>query len=309
MKDKTIAVVMGGPSPEREVSLNTGNAILQALLQKGYKAKAIDLLPEKFADQLKENGIEIVFNAVHGLYGEDGRMQGFLDMLGIPYTGSGVEANALAMDKIISKQMFHLENIPTPRYIVVKKDMPLEQQVKMVKDFGLPAIIKPPDQGSTIGVTKVSKENQIREALEEAFKFNSNILVEEFICGREFTVSVLAEKDGVRSLPVIEIAPHSGSYDYHSKYTVGATTYTVPAQIDEKTTRAMQEYSRKIFELFGCKGVARVDYMMDADNNVYALEINTVPGMTATSLVPKAAGAEGLCFPDLCEKILFSAIS
>lgn len=306
MKDKTIAVVMGGPSKEREISLNTGNAIYEALLEKGYKVKAIDLVPDKFAEQLKDNEVDIVFNAVHGLYGEDGRMQGFLDMLGIPYTGSGVEANALAMDKVISKQMFHLEDIPTPRYVVVKKSMAEEVQINLVESLGFPSIIKPSEQGSTIGVTKVTERTQIKDALSLAFVYGDNILVEEFISGREFTVSVLAEKTGARALPVIEITPHSGAYDYHSKYTVGATTYTVPAQVDMKTAAFMQDYSVKIFELFGCRGVARVDYMMDSENNFYALEINTVPGMTATSLVPKAAASEGVSFPDLCEKILLS---
>ena len=227
MKDKNIAVVMGGPSAERDVSINTGNAIFQALLQKGYRVTTIDLLPAQFAEQLKENNVEIVFNAVHGLYGEDGRMQGFLDMLGIPYTGSGVETNALAMDKIISKQLFHLENIPTPRYIVVKKNMPEDEQIKAVEAFGLPVIVKPPDQGSTIGVVKVKEKKEIKAALAEGFRFGNSVLVEELITGREFTAALLGEATGVRALPVIEINPHSGYYDYHSKYTAGADRKSV----------------------------------------------------------------------------------
>lgn len=307
MKSKKIAIVMGGPSAEREVSLNTGGAIADALEKLGYDITRIDLLPEKLPEVLKEKGIEVVFNAVHGLHGEDGRMQGMLDMLGVPYTGSGVEANVLAMDKVISKQMFILEDIPTPRSIVLAKTLPMDALKEKIESFALPVMVKPPEQGSTIGMSKVSVMEELEDALNTAFEYSDKVLIEEFITGREFTVSVLKYRGNTEALPVIEIRPHSGAYDYHSKYTKGATTYIVPAEIDDKTTKLMQEYSCKIFELFGCKGVARVDFMMDSKGELFALEINTVPGMTATSLVPKAAGAMGMSFEEVCERILASA--
>lgn len=307
MTDKKIAVVMGGPSSEREVSLRTGGAIADALEKKGYDITRMDLSPETFPQDLIDKKIEIVFNAVHGLYGEDGRMQGMLDMLKIPYTGSGVEANVLAMDKIISKQMFILEDIPTPRSIVLSKTLPIEELKEKTEKFTLPVMLKPPDQGSTIGMSKVSGIDELEGALKTAFEYSDKVLAEEFIEGREFTVAVLKYKGQIEALPVIEIRPHSGAYDYHSKYTAGATTYLVPAPIDEEITAAMQAYSKKMFDLFGCQGVARVDFMMDDKNNLYALELNTVPGMTATSLVPKAAAAVGISFEDLCERILDSA--
>ena len=309
MKDKVIAVVMGGPSAEREVSLRTGKAISKALQEKGYKIVDIDLVPEKFAEQLKEAQAEVVFNAIHGLYGEDGKIQGFLDMLGIPYTGSDVEACAISMDKHVTKQLFSLASIPSPKGIFLDKNGDMNNCLHLVKELNLPIIVKPNSQGSTIGVTVVKKLEEVEEALKLAFEYSDAVLIEEFIQGKEYTVAVMLDKDGIRVFPAIEIVPHSGAYDYKSKYTVGATTYICPAELDDKLKEQLKEYAYKAFSLLKCQGVARVDYMIDSKGNVFVLEINTVPGMTETSLVPKAALVEGIDFGELCERILFSAES
>lgn len=308
MKNRRIAVVMGGPSAEREVSLNTGRAILTALQEKGYNAVAIDLEPKNFIGQLKEAGAEVVFNAIHGKYGEDGLLQGALELLGIPYTGSGVMASAIAMDKGISKRLFLQAGISTPRsHLYTAADARtggLEQEI--IRDFGLPVVVKPATQGSSIGVTIVTAESELAAALAAAFGYDDHVLIEEFISGKELTVAILGT-DKPRPLPVIEIAPRSGRYDYTSKYTKGATEYLVPAPLDEATTRAVQAEALAAFNLLGCRGIGRVDVMLDAGGKPYVLEVNTIPGMTATSLVPKAAASEGLSFAELCEQILLMA--
>lgn len=304
-----IGVVMGGPSAEREVSLNTGKAILEALQGLGFQAVGIDLDPTRFVDQLRENKVEVVFNAIHGLYGEDGKMQGLLDMLGIPYTGSGVLASSMGMDKCISKILFEAENIPTPSYLRTRKtDDALLRTEAILEKFEPPFVVKPSTQGSTIGLSIVQDVSELDSALEKAFRYDSEVLVEEFIEGSELTVAILGEQDSVIALPVIEIVPNSGVYDYHSKYTKGATEYFVPARISEEAAQATREVAIASFKVLGCSGVARVDVRLDPAENPFVLEVNTVPGMTATSLVPKAAAAAGITFPELCRRILMATL-
>lgn len=306
-KNQVVAVVMGGPSAEREVSLNTGAAIANALRKYGYtNVVEIDLDPRNFGKQLAESKAEVVFNAVHGLYGEDGRLQTLLEIREMPYTGSGMIASVSCMDKVITKRMLRDAGISTPACLIVnKKESGIKE--KIMQRFSLPVVIKPASQGSSIGVEIVKEENQLDEALANAFKYSRDILVEEFIGGKELTVSMMQKDGEVVALPVIHIAPHSGTYDYHSKYTKGATEYICPADLDEETTKKVQEISKQAYEVLGCSGVARADVMLDEEGNGYVLEINTVPGMTATSLVPKAAAAAGISFPELCNIILQSA--
>lgn len=306
-KNQVVAVVMGGPSAEREVSLNTGAAIANALREYGYtNVVEIDLDPRNFGKQLAESKAEVVFNAVHGLYGEDGRLQTLLEIREMPYTGSGMIASVSCMDKVITKRMLRDAGISTPACLIVnKKESGIKE--KIMQRFSLPVVIKPASQGSSIGVEIVKEENQLDEALANAFKYSRDILVEEFIGGKELTVSMMQKDGEVVALPVIHIAPHSGTYDYHSKYTKGATEYICPADLDEETTKKVQEISKQAYEVLGCSGVARADVMLDEEGNGYVLEINTVPGMTATSLVPKAAAAAGISFPELCNIILQSA--
>ena len=309
MQHKKIGVVMGGPSAEREVSLNTGAAIVNALREKNYDVVGIDLDPPHFVEQLRENGIEVVFNAIHGLFGEDGRLQGALELLGIPYTGSGVLASAVAMDKGISKRLFVSADIPTPRYQLLKRDLGMGAGVQQVilDEFEPPFVIKPSTQGSTIGLTIVQEVEELPAALEKAFTYDSEVLVEEFIDGSELTVGILGGKTP-EALPVIEIVPYSGVYDYHAKYTKGATEYFVPARIAAETARLTKEVALAAFQTLGCSGVARVDVRLDPSGHPYVLEVNTIPGMTETSLVPKAAAAAGISFPDLCERILLMTL-
>ncbi len=305
MKNKKIAVVMGGPSAEREVSLNTGQAILTALQEKGYNAIGIDLDPPNFIEQLKQEQIDVVFNAIHGLYGEDGLMQGALEMLGIPYTGSGVLTSAMAMDKAVTKRLFMSAGIPTPHSrLYSKQDVDREVLAEeILNTFGVPVVVKAAAQGSSIGVIIVEEAQDIAFAINEAFKYSGHIVVEEFIRGKELTVSILGT-DQPEALPIIEIAPKSGRYDYKSKYTKGATEYIVPARLDAGVTDNVQQIALAAYKLLGCRGIGRVDVMLGNDNRPYVLEINTIPGMTATSLVPKAAAAVGISFAELCERIL-----
>lgn len=305
MKNKKIAVVMGGPSAEREVSLNTGRAILTALQEKGYNVVGIDLDPPNFIEQLKQEQVDVVFNAIHGLYGEDGLMQGTLEMFGIPYTGSGVLASAMAMDKAVSKRLFMSAGIPTPNSRLYSKqdiDHSLLAE-EILNAFGLPVVVKAAAQGSSIGVIIVEKAQDIELAINDAFKYCDHIVVEEFIRGKELTVSILGTNQP-KALPIIEIAPKSGRYDYQSKYTKGATEYIVPARLEAKVTDSVQQIALAAYKLLGCRGIGRVDVMLGNDNQPYVLEINTIPGMTSTSLVPKAAAAVGISFADLCERIL-----
>lgn len=303
-KDDKVVVVYGGPSSEREVSLRTGTAIAEALAKAGYQVEKIDFAPARFMAQMQEIQPQVVFNALHGHYGEDGAIQNMLEMLGIPYTGSGPVASAITMDKVISKRLFAQAELPTSEFTVYMREQALEEiKADIQARFSFPVVLKAPNQGSTIGVHIVHEESELDDAFRDVFSYDSWALVEKFLEGDEFTVSVLNGE----VLPVIQIVPHSGMYDYASKYTVGATDYLVPAPISHELQTRMQELSVRAYRTMGCNGVARVDFMTDADGEPYILEINTVPGMTETSLVPKAAAAVGKDFTTLCENILSTA--
>lgn len=305
-KSDIVAVVMGGPSAEREISLVTGGAIASALREKGYQVVELDLDPKRFGQQLAESGAKVVFNAVHGLYGEDGRLQTLLEIREMPYTGSGMLASAVCMDKAATKRYFRDAGIPTPKCLIIKRsDINIEN--KILKNFDLPIVIKPSSQGSSLGVEIVKNKADLKEAIDGAFKYSDTILAEEFIVGKELTVGILERAGKPMALPVIHIAPHSGVYDFHSKYTKGETDYIVPADFDAQTTLKVQEIAVAAYKILGCSGIARADMMLDEQGNAYVLELNTIPGMTATSLVPKAAAAIGMSFADLCEEILLSA--
>lgn len=305
MKDKQIIVLMGGPSEEAEVSRRTGAAIAEALVSKGYKAQTLELNPRTVLQDIDSLGGEVVFNAIHGRYGEDGALQGLLEMAEIPYTGSGIMAHAVGMNKKVSKDVFKGANIPTARSESYNGNLESAEAIidHIRKEFTIPVVVKSATQGSSIGVTIVREESQLEAAVTEALKYDPILVVEQFLDGREFTVAVL---DGI-ALSVIEIRPHSGEYDYKSKYTVGATEYLVPAPISDKMTAEMQRIGELVYREVQGSGVIRVDIMTDHADKMYVLEYNTVPGMTATSLVPKAANEMGIDFPTLCEKILLTA--
>lgn len=305
LRDKKIVVVCGGTSTEAEVSRRTGKAIADALKSKDYNVELLELNPQTFAQTIREKNCGIVFNAVHGKYGEDGLIQGTLDMLKIPYTGSDVLAAALTMDKVATKHFLNSAQISTPRFAIYREvDRRDELASEIEKQFGLPVVIKAAAQGSSIGVTIVEKSSELDEAIDIAFAYGDEILVEEFIKGRELTVAVMGNEDDAEALPVIEITTTTGRYDYKSKYTKGLSTHICPAQLPDELTAKVQKLSIDAFKICKCAGVARVDLMLSEDNIPYVIEVNSVPGMTETSLVPDAARAAGIDFPELCEKIL-----
>ncbi len=292
---------MGGLSREREISLKTGKAILKALSAKGYNAQSIDV-GEDIAERILKEKIECAFVALHGRFGEDGTIQGLLELMRIPYTGSGVLASALALHKIVSKKLFLYEKIPTPRYEVFLREE-IEKGPHRDRGLPLPVVVKPAREGSTIGVSIVGKEEEFLPALKKAGKYDDEILVEEFIKGKEITVGIL----DALPLPIIEIVPRSGFYDYHSKYTKGETEYILPARIPRERYLLAQEMSLKAYKVLGCSGCVRVDLMTDMDDNPFVIDVNTMPGMTETSLLPKAAGYAGIAFEELVERILLGA--
>ena len=309
-KDKTVAVVMGGPSAEEQISLSTGHAMAAALRGKGYNVKEIRLVPHIFSEQVKESGADVVVIAVHGLYGEDGRLQSALEMMGIPYTGSGVLASSVSMNKLAAKRVFLGSNIPTPDYIFLhRRDRGKQDMTKAITErFSLPVVVKPVSQGSSLGVTIEKEISGLQKALDDAFQYDEEVLVEEYIAGQETSVCMMRLKDGsVKVWPVILIHPHAEWYDFNAKYSAGGVDHLVPAPLPEDITRTLKDISVKAFEVLGCAGVARTDCMIDKDGKCYVLEMNTVPGMTPTSLVPDAARAEGTDFGDLCEMILETA--
>ncbi len=300
-KNKKIGVMMGGLSREREISLRTGKAILKALQEKGYKAYPI-FVDQNVVETLLKERIEVAFIALHGRYGEDGTVQGMLELMRIPYTGSGVLASALSLHKIMAKKIFISEGIPTPPFEELRKD---DIDRKMEKDFLLvpPLVVKPAREGSTIGVTIVRSKEELIPALREAGNYDEEILIEKYISGKEITVGILGEIP----LPIIEIVPKSGFYDFHSKYTKGETQYIMPARIPREKYLYAQEISLKAFKALGCSGFARVDLVTDEEGNPFVIDVNTMPGMTETSLFPKAAEFAGIQFGELVERILLGA--
>lgn len=309
-KQDVVAVVLGGPSSEAEISRVTGAAIASALREKGYNAQEVELEPANLIPTLEKMGAKVVFNAVHGMYGEDGRLQSILEAAGMPYTGCGVLASAVAMDKVATKRFLQSANISTPSCLIINrrdaKDLEAVE-AKILEQFSIPVVIKAATQGSSIGVHIVKEAKDVKNAVSDCFKYSAEVLVEECIKGKELTVAMMEDGDEIRCLPVIWIAPHSGAYDFHSKYTKGATDYHCPAPLSEEVTAHVQKLALDTYKVLGLSGVARVDVMLDENNQGYVLEANTIPGMTATSLVPKAAAAVGISFPELCEKILLSA--
>lgn len=295
-KDKKIGVLMGGLSAEREISLRSGNACLKALTSRGYNAVAIDALRD-LPFRLRDEGIEVAFVALHGRYGEDGTVQGLLEVLGIPYTGSGVLASAIAINKAVTKEILRSKGIRTPGFIAVNRI----EDVRELK-ISLPVVVKPVKEGSTIGISVVRDRENLISAVEEAFRYDTLVLIEDFVKGREVTVSLL---DG-RPMAIVEVRPKSGFYDFKSKYTAGMTEYMCPADISNEISKVCREMAVDVYDAVGCSGAARVDIIID-EGGPQAIEINTIPGMTETSLLPKAAACEGMSFDELVERMLDGA--
>lgn len=285
--------MMGGLSSEREISLKSGAAVAQGLLSAGYGVREIDVTSERPS---VPSDIEAVFIALHGRFGEDGGMQAYLEELALPYTGAGPQASRNAFDKAIAKRMISKEGIPTAEFEVLSSPTESPQ-------LPLPVVVKPACEGSSIGITKVYRHNQWAAALATAFEHGPHVLVERCLEARELTVGIVER----RPLPLIEIVPAQGYYDYNAKYLTGTTRYDVPAAIDSEVARECQRIALQVFDLLDCRGFGRVDFLMEGDGNLNVLELNTIPGFTETSLLPKAARADGMEFPQLCDTIMRGA--
>jgi D-alanine-D-alanine ligase len=288
LQGKKVAVLLGGPGSEREVSLRSGAAVVRALRSLGALVQEVDVQDSNF---LLPADVALAYNMIHGTFGEDGQVQEILEQRGIPYTGEGIAGSRMAFDKILSKRRFDEHGVPTGRWhVITAGESP---------HFNLPFVLKAPRQGSSVGVHIVKDSASLPAALEDCFRFGDTVIVEEFVPGRELTVGIL----GDLALPVIEIVPREGFYDYEHKYTKGASEYFVPAPIGEEVTRAVQQAALSAKRALELEIYSRVDVILASDGRLNVLEINTIPGMTETSLLPKAAAAAGLDFPALCERI------
>lgn len=299
MKNKKIGVLMGGLSAEREVSLKSGAAVHKALLEKGYDAVAIDV-DRDLAERIKEERIELAFVCLHGRYGEDGAVQGVLELMGIPYTGSGVLASALAMDKVFAKKIFAAGGLTiTPYVVVVEGDACLAATLP----FPLPVVVKPSREGSSVGVSIVKKAEELAGALDAAFVYDREILVEQYVKGREIQVGIL---DG-KGIGAIEIVPKKEFYDFEAKYTDGMATHIMPAPLPVEQYSELLRLGEMAHGVLGCSGYSRVDFIVTESGEAYLLEVNTLPGMTALSLLPEIAQHAGISFSELVERITLSA--
>lgn len=333
----TIAVLLGGTSPERHVSMASGKGIAEALASAGHSVTLYDIalgdrarisfeqlhLPSETAPDHEELAklsnaaiitaidslpadLDIAFLALHGAPGEDGTIQSLLELKGIPYTGSGVLASAIAIDKAMTKRLLEAAEVPTPRWFQLGRGVATEGELLDRADriTSYPIVVKPNDGGSTVGMSILDNADGLAEAYRLAGEYSARVLFEEFIPGRELTVTILGDE----SLPIVEIRPNSGFYDYSSKYTAGRTEYICPAELPRDIEEEVRELARRAHVALGCRGYSRVDFRLSPENVPYCLEVNTLPGMTATSLVPKAAAAAGLSYPALCERIIALAL-
>ncbi len=299
LKKYKIGILAGGPSSERVISLKSGSTVRGALEGAGLLPVFIDVSEDSLMSAVEEAGIDVVFIALHGRFGEDGTVQRMLEGKGIPYTGSGPEASHLALDKLASKKLFEEKGLNTPLYKVAKRGC------FETPDVNVPCVVKPRYEGSSVGLSVVEDESLIAEAVSIAAEFDEDIIIEEFIPGREITVGVLEGK----ALPVVEIIPAEGVYDFEAKYNSKDTRYIVPAELDPETALKAQDAGLKAHNALGCADFSRVDMRLSEDGKVYILEVNTIPGLTERSLLPMAAGAAGVDFLGLCVKMLLGALA
>ncbi|HEX3096758.1 MAG TPA: D-alanine--D-alanine ligase [Usitatibacter sp.] len=299
MRFGKVAVLMGGPSAEREISLISGKAVLEALLSRGVDAHAFDPAEREILE-LRREGFERAFIALHGRFGEDGTVQGALETLRIPYTGSGVMASAIAMDKWRTKLVWHATGIPTPRFAMVTA---ATEWQKVIELLGLPMIVKPVHEGSTLGLTKVTRGEDLPGAYALAARYDPLVMAEEFVAGKELTASVLGET----ALPLVRIEAPEGNYDYQNKYFTDETKYYCPAGLADALEAEIRADALRSFRVLGCRGWGRADLILRSDGSYSFLEMNTSPGMTGHSLVPIAARAAGMDYPELCMRVLAEA--
>lgn len=307
MKKKTIALLSGGRSSEREVSLNGGDQVFNALDTSKYHVLRYDPKMDLHLLVKDASKIDVALIILHGPYGEDGRIQGFLDLLDIPYQGSGVLGSALAMNKIATKQVYHQSGLPAPSYVVINKEDDVDPE-SCFKKLGLPVVVKPACAGSSIGMSLVKEKNDFQKALETAFLHDDTLLIEAFISGLEITGSVIGNEN-LTALPIVEIIPNKNYdfFEYEAKYNSGETTEICPARISETLTKKAQSYAKTAHKALFCRGYSRTD-MICFQDDIYVLETNTIPGMTQTSLLPLAANTAGISFAALLDQLIELAI-
>ena len=305
-QDIRVAVLKGGRSAERAVSLNSGAQAAVALRTAGFDVVEIDTGEDDFIAELNASEADVAFIALHGRFGEDGTVQGLCELLELPYVGSGVLASALAMDKVMSKRFFSEAGLVTPDYAVLQRHA-LYDINALVEALGDKTVVKPANEGSSVGMTIVHDPSELSAAIEKAFGFDRQVLVERFVAGTEVTVAVLGN-DEVTALPTLEIVPENEFYDYDSKYIPGMCRHIIPARVSAAAAEECQRLSVAAHKALGCRGLSRADTIVAEDGTVWLLEVNTIPGMTSTSLVPDAARAAGIEFPELCRMLVEFAL-
>lgn len=301
-----VAVLMGGVSAEREVSLHTGEQVAAALSSAGHRVRCLDTGDLAFIDVLREGPFDVAFVCLHGRFGEDGTIQGFLELLGLPYVGSGVLASALAMDKVLSKRVFVSADIPTPAWVALH-DRECFTPEALSEKLGDKVVVKPASEGSSVGMSIVHEPADLAAAVEKAFLHDRSVLVEQFVAGAEVTVGVLGNEELV-ALPTLEVVPQHEYYDYESKYVLGMSEHIIPARVSPEARKECARIALEAHRVLGCRGMSRSDMIVTRDGDVYLLEVNTIPGMTQTSLLPDAARAAGIEFPELCDKLVRLAL-
>lgn len=295
-----IAVMYGGDSPEREVSLMSGREVAKALRKKGHRARLIDPSKRSFLKDLLGMKPECVFIALHGGKGEGGAIQGFMEMMGVPYTGSDILSSSMCLNKIVMKKILSYHGLPTADFVEAARGE------KPVLPFGYPAVVKPANLGSTIGIKIVKNSGEAEKAVKACFRIDTQVLIEKYLRGKEVTVGIIGNEKA-EALPAIEIETPTGFYDYKAKYTVGGSRHIIPARLDEKDLAAIEDTALKTYRAMGCTGCARMEIIF-TEKTPYILDVNTIPGLTKTSLLPDAARAKGISFEELCEKLVLMAV-
>lgn len=305
-ENTTVAVLYGGRSSERDISIQSGKAVAAALGEAGFSIVEIDTGVKGYMQTLEDSGCDVVFIALHGKGGEDGSVQGVCEELGLPYTGSGILASALAMDKVHSKIVYRDAGIPTPESAVLRTgdEWAVDQ---IVQRLGEKTVVKPANEGSSMGMSIVHRASELGDAIELAFEKDNEVLVEQFVEGAEVTVAVVGN-DELKALPIIQIVPRNEFYDFDAKYAPGGSQHLCPAPIPDDQTARCTELSLAAHRALGCRGVSRSDFIIDAEGTPWILETNTIPGMTATSLIPDAARVDGVSFPELCAHLVNLAL-